>query len=335
MMAWKRIHTLLAGLALIVLTNAVTLFGVAGNRNNIDSRVQLGAREVRLDRDYSFQGEDRSVTLEMKWRAPGATYSYESPDWLDEAKLRELGFDLPSLDREMKHIGWRPMQAKEVFIVLELNGPAYFEGLEQARAKVEREKAALEAAPEDAREQQSRNLEDALDRLKSEENELTRLLAVDAGLDDEALRAKYPNNKTYIMVRGTVQPAYLSYTDGGSYPQQWRGYLRITTVTNIYVPLQFRRVFQELLTSCPNALFWLPDPMVVEPGSELRRLMDTDTNSFDDIVRLQATVAFGKHHEPWLESLSIVPWIPPCSEPDCVAQAREQVREQARARCRR
>jgi hypothetical protein len=263
MMAWTRKHALIAGIALIGLTNAVALLGVAYNRNGTpESVLEFSQRELDLPYSYTWR-EDSGMALQIRWRVQNSD-DYGPPAWLNEAKLRELGFDLPPVETDYTYPRrWRE-QEKPAFIVLEMNGPAYQQGLEQARTKVAREKAALETAPQS--QEQKHKLQYAEEALKREEHEQSRLIAVDAGRSAEPLRVKYADNTRYLILPGSVQPSYYS-RDG---KLQWSGYIHNLSCTSVHVPLPFKQQ--------------LP-PVSYTQGE------------------LTAKVAFGRRFEPWLESM--------------------------------
>jgi hypothetical protein len=81
------------GLALILVTNAFVLTGVAYNHSTEpEAVIQLTERE--LDLSYSVE-ENTGISLRLEWHQPGSgTYArVEVPGWLDQAKLESLGFD--------------------------------------------------------------------------------------------------------------------------------------------------------------------------------------------------------------------------------------------------
>lgn len=263
MMAWTRKHALIAGLALIGLTDAVVLFGVAYNRSGMpESVLEFSQRELDLPYSYAWR-EDSGMALQIRWRVQNSD-DYGPPMWLDAAKLRELGFDLPPIEADHPYSRrWRA-QEKPAYIVLEMNGPAYLKGVEQARAKVEREKAAPQT------EEQQRKLQYAEETLKREENEQSRLIAVDAGRFAAPLRVKYADNTRYLILPGSVQPGYHS-RDG---KLQWWGYIHNVSGTSVHVPLPIKQQLQ---------------PVSYTQGE------------------LTAKVAFGQRLEPWLESMRFAP----------------------------
>ena len=91
-----------AGLALIVLTNAVALGGVWWNRSATpESALTLSERELGLPwRSLRF-AEDSGLSLNLNWRVgdreagefvSGYTFNGGTPEWLDAAHMAALGF---------------------------------------------------------------------------------------------------------------------------------------------------------------------------------------------------------------------------------------------------
>jgi len=267
-----------AGLALIVLTNAVALGGVAWNRfGEPDSRMLLGERELLMPwRAARPDSENSGLSLELHWRclqAPtlsrrGATwYDSNSPAWLDARKMAELGFDLraPAPARTLDRAPQRHEQLpRDVWLVLELEGPAYRQALAEAAqaARAAASRAAEAAASQPA----SRSVARALDTRPAAGDD-SRLFAVDAGLDRDALRTRYPDRTMYAIVHARVSPRRGSELaiDGGR--------IDALDIDEINVPLALRPVFDGM---APRD--WRSRP---SPG-------------FD------ATVDFGRRAEPWL-----------------------------------
>lgn len=282
MMQWSRAHTLIAGAALIVLTNAVALVGVAYNRSgDPDSVLALTQRELQTPYKWWREGENSGIALKLLWRVheeqirdemdTGTWYAGVggTPSWLTKAKLGELGFDVAQpedSDRGRRH--YEKQLPKEVLLALELDGPAYAQARERAKRHADRQDA-LRAANPDKKELEERSKQ-ARERLGREERENSRLFAVDAGLDAGALRAKYPDRAHYAIVRGRVRPL----VSGSGRSLTLSGYVGELSVDEISVPLEFRNVFERAL----------PNLAMGAPG----------------LARFDATVSFGKRLEPWL-----------------------------------
>jgi hypothetical protein len=280
-MTWSRKYTLIAGLALIALTNAVALGGVAWNRSGgPDSVLKLTQRELWRLHEFGFDREAAGLTLNLHWRvlakdASGSSYAadrYSDPEWLDRAKLAALGFDVSRRsDAQTTERRSERLLPREALVVLELDGPTYRKSLERARERAEKE-AAREAAQSGKKKPGSPGLS-AAEQLKREETANSRLFAVDAGLDAQALRAKHPDRSRYAIVRGSVRARFDRSRAGEA---QWTGY--IDDLDNVQVNVQ--KEFRAALGAVPRSV---PYGTPVEGGP-----------SFEVIV------AFGKRFEPWV-----------------------------------
>lgn len=231
------------GAALVVTVNAVLLAGVAWNRSGEPtSALTLSARELTLPYRYGLNSEYGGVELSLQWRAlPSGTddaagdrsYYGGTPGWLDEAKLRALGFDFAG-EHKLEHAFNRDRPQREVFMVLELAGEAWQRAQAAAHARLERVLARDYAGNSEkekaaARETAEKAARDALD---DELHRASRLFAVDAGTDAAALRARYPDLKQYAIVRARVS-ATSSEVDGRPV---WRGWVSGLAVGSISVP---------------------------------------------------------------------------------------------------
>ncbi|MCY1269592.1 hypothetical protein D9M68_508400 [compost metagenome] len=259
----KSRSALLAGLALIGLTNAVALAGVWYNRSGeADSRLLLSERELKRSHEWS-RHENSGLALRLDWRRPNDPQSddrYRS-HMLDEAKLLSLGFEAPDPDGE-RHYRSR---SREVLVVLELDGPARKAELERERLRREKARASFIAAPDD---KQLRDADRAArEHLEQEEERLSRLFAVDVGLEREALRARYPDRKRYALVPGEVN-AWLQ-------DKRLTGQIGQLRIAEINVPHAWRETL----------------------GKEL-----AITRGEGQLPRFRLEVSFGQRLEPWLSA---------------------------------
>ena len=286
-MTWTRKHTLVAGLALVALTNAVALGGVAWNRSGTpESELKLTQRELWDTYAYRYDRDAGTSELNLRWRMLSADddsvyyeYSSGTPEWLDEAKLAELGYDIskpPAARRDGRRYYNTRVLPREALIVLELDGPAARKALERARARLAKEQSKT-PAPGSKTEQNRVTM--ATEALKREETSNSRLFAIDVGRDAAALRAKYPDRARYAIVRGKVraQPPALY---GNGKDRRWRGYIESLDSPRINVPLAFRR--QASL------------PLRIAPA-----------DSKESGPRFEVTVAFGKRFEPWVTAVAV------------------------------
>ena len=276
-LTWSRRRTLIAGLALIALTNAVALGGVAWNRSGEpDSVLTLTQRELSQPYQFGFDREAAGMALNLRWRvltADAAAYysdHYGTPEWLDEAKLAALGFDVSQRpDARSASRRYGRLLPREALVVLDLDGPAYRKALERAR-----ERAQKEAASETAGSAKPKVPgQSAAEFLKREVTSNSRLFAVDAGLDAAELRAKYPDRARYAIVRGNVRARYHS---GRGSDGLWTGFIEGLDNDRINVPVEFRRAIGSV-------------PHTAARGGAV-----------DGGPPFQVTVAFGKRFEPWV-----------------------------------
>ena len=269
----------LAGVALILLTNAVALGGVWWNRSgDPDSVLALSERELRLETRPG--SENSGLALALQWRAvppddPEAAFGARtwadrttSPAWLDRDKMQALGFarapesDEPHAKRD---------RGREVFIVLELDGPAYQALRTRLHALAEREIALLELDPQN--EEFARRAQHAREYL-ADEGQRSRLFAVDAGLHRAELRADYPDRSRYAIVRAEIAPMYRAGKADG--PQ---GFIRNVRPGIIHLPFAHRAGFE----------------FALEASAATRGKLPAFT----------AELAFGKRLEPWLRDIRL------------------------------
>jgi Domain of unknown function (DUF4824) len=281
-LTWSHGHTLAAGITLIALTNAIALGGVAWNRSGEpESVLKLTQRELSQPRGYGLDREGGGLQLNVSWRVLGTERDSEiywnfhgAPEWLDESKLAALGFDVSPPPAERK-AAWRydRQLPREALVVLELDGPAYQKALERAR-----ERAARQAAKgaQTGKTGPGSPAEQAANFLRNEETTNSRLFAVDAGRDAQALRAKYPDRTRYAIVQGTVRT---SYQTGRGKEARWTGYIDGIQNAQVNVPLEFRKAIEAVSRSRPRA-------------------------GVSDAAPFEVTVAFGRRFEPWIVAAS-------------------------------
>ena len=280
MIDWSRGRTLIAGTAVIALTNAVALLGVAYNRSGEpDSVLQLTQRELHPAYHGWGVHDNSGMALRLDWRLITAerldindvTFEYSgyggAPSWLDKAKLHELGFDLSRLeDTERGHRFYARQLPQPALLVLEYDGPAYQRSLQLVRAHAEREEALRAGNP--GRKEFEERARHARELLQREEQSNSRLFAIDAGRDAIVLRAKYPDRSRYAIVWGRLR-LYVSFDK----PEpKVSAYVSELEPSEINIPKAQRSAFQD------KTGISTPYP----------------TGSFD------VTLAIGKRLEPWI-----------------------------------
>ena len=255
----------MGGVALIVAVNAVVLAGVAWNRSGAPtSRLTLSQRELRLPYVFGADSERGEISLTLNWRvAHDIDPSYGGVEWLDEATLRSLGFDLSRGAGAL-------YPEREVFIVLELAGPAWQREVARAQARVDEV-----LARDGQREQDARDLKSAQEALAFERASASRLFAIGAGRDAAALRQRYPDLQRHAIVGGRVRPSVRQMPD------------RIV-VSGVMSALAVGDI------SVPHALRGGVDGLG-------RAKLENGKGSFE------AEVAWGRRFEPWLGAVRAQP----------------------------
>ena len=284
MMTWSRTSTLIAGIGLIAVTNAVALIGAAYNRSG-DPEAVLRLTQRELQTPYQWRGnrENSGMALSLLWRVLNEQSSETQfynwryagtggvPAWLDKAKLEALGFDtsVPAAYSDSRgRRRYEKQLPRDALLVLELDGPTYQRSLELVTQYSAREDAKLASGPGDKNlDQRARNAREALER---ETRHNSRLFVVDAGLELPALRAKYPDVARYAIVRGQVRPQIF----GNQFAPKVFGYINGLSIDAINVPFALRDIF----------------------GS-VAQVTDIDQRNK---APYEATVAFGKRLEPWI-----------------------------------
>jgi hypothetical protein len=220
-----RPRALAAGLALIVVTNAVALGGAAWNRSGEpDSVLDLTERELWLPYNAGFDRDNSGLSVRLQWcaedslsvsplRATARVIANRCvtnhPNWLTQQKLAALGFDVgkPVTTPEGRR-HYERILPRRVFLVMELAGPAY-------------ERASAAGQPG------------------------SRLFIVDGGSSRADLRSAYPDRRRYAIVRGAVSPRVV----GTGSAARLAGGISEVSVLQIQVPRQFRPAFDSVQTS--------------------------------------------------------------------------------------
>jgi hypothetical protein len=287
MKAWTRARTLAAGATLIVLTNAAALAGAFLNRNaEAESRTTLSERELALPYGGYRQAENSGLALQLNWRVfdenpdhwdHGYARHGGQPAWLDAAHLATLGFDTTAgaATSEARQRFTRQLP-RQVLLVLELEGPAWQQAVSRARENAARQTAAAAANP--GSEQFAKQAEAGRARVALEETHASRLFVIDAGLDADALRRRYPDRSRHLIVRGSVRPA----ERGQDGDHHLAGHVSQIAIAQVNVPFALRPVL-EPLRNAPS-----PAPDQQAP-------------------RYEVQLAIGQRLEPWIERVTTLP----------------------------
>ena len=273
------VKILIAGLAIIIVTNIVALAGVAYNRAGEPAVVELTERELGMPYHYGMNKENTGLGLRINCRieVDAQYYSYGNANcrgntpWLDRSKLIELGFEPHTLPKKRKgKIPYAKTLPRKVFIVLEYNGAAYQTVLVSAEKELREQQALLVNNP--GKKEFEKRVKRAQDKLEGEQHHNSRLFAIDAGLDKNALRNTYPDTSQYILMTALIKPTWRS----NKKEKQWKGTITDLLVDTINIPLEHRAVFEPLEDLKPRY------------------------NQNKQTPRYKVRIAFGKRAEPWV-----------------------------------
>lgn len=283
------------GLVLLLGTNAIVLALIAANRSGEPDAV-LVLSERELERPWSWRGrsgENSALALSLRWRvAPppprdandrviedaGTAWMFGGPaGWLDPAKISELGFP-PS----PPGFSGRP-RARQVLVVLELDGPARAAARARAEAHLAAQVALRDNNP--GQKEFAERAKSAEEWRDAERHTASRLFAIDAGRDAHALRERYPDRARYAIVEGRVRPGWPN--PGSKAPSY--GIIEEIGAATLNVPLGLRSAV---------------------PAAALERHRPIPASGDSGFV---AEVAFGQRLEPWIRALHATP--PTASSP--------------------
>lgn len=272
-----RRFSIIAGVALILLANLVALLGVKFNKSGSpDSTLRLSQRELQIPYGWRLNNDNSGISLRLQWRYPGSLTEYyqyynNDPAWLDKDKLASLGFGVSMpINTDRGRAAYEKQRSKPVYLVLEFDGAAYQQSIELAK----------KADMDDSRNKEGKNHKrNRPTALSQELNSNSRLFVVDAGLDREVLRAKYPDTSHYSIVHGQIKPNVVYNKEK---QPMLSGYIRVVGTQSINVPLEFRNTFE---------------PM--QKGSQKSGYVADDERH-----HFEATVAFGRRLEPWIVAVS-------------------------------
>lgn len=256
--------------ALLVITNAVMLLGVYLNRSSeTTSEATLTQRELQLSN--SIAKENNNVSLRLAYRTANKLIRSHQDNFLNHLKLEELGFDT---DKYLYSKEGTRTPTKEVFIVLENDGELYKKSLKLAETTLI-EKEALHNANKDDKKKQI-DYENAKNNLTREQISQSRLFAIDAGLDYEGLREKYPNKTNYIIVKGVVG-LIKEHKEKTLY-----GYIQQLNVQTLHLPYKFKHLLKDI------------------------RPINNHKNTQNTSLAYKMEVKYGSRYEPFITSVKII-----------------------------
>ena len=263
------------GFLILIASNAVVISRVAFNRTGPDTTViELTERELSLP--YFTHEENSGMSLTLNWRTlpknkDDTYYSYyyhDSPAWMDEEKLKSLGFRIDKPEGTRRYKFPVPRQA---FVVLEYGGEPYQEALLRAEKNFEKAQAALSENPDN--EKRSQEFKTAETQLQNEQNRASRLFAVDAGLNAETLRKEYPDQSRFVIAQAAIEQTW-NHENRKDLPE---GRISSLLVENIHVPLEFKKNFDKILAE--------------------KRTSEAKS------PRYKVRLAYGSRFEPWIKAV--------------------------------
>jgi hypothetical protein len=247
-----KLRGLLAGVALVLLTNAAILAGVAWNRRGEpDAVLTLTERELQLPWSAGDE-DDTGLVLALDWN-PRGMVGPALPEALPAAAVRELGFRPSALPG-------RTAPPRSAWVVLEMEGESWRRWLAKRRRLAEEQSRKTGCPPGSD-----------LERMEVSES---RLVAMDAGLEREALRRRHPDRRRFVIVPGVVRKD---------------GVVTEVGVESVHVPLRLRPVLDEIVKA------------------ELVRRHRMAAEDWPRPPRYRMDVAFGRRGEPWLVSVEKLP----------------------------
>jgi hypothetical protein len=240
---------LLVAAAVLLVANGWGIWQATKNRPEPrGGTLDLTERELPLQ---PMALESSVTVLRLNWSTSGRTDRRGDdrqgpPAWLDTNKLAELGFDcsLPLTDpKAPRHYASTP--PRPVFLLLEYRASVSERASEPARAA-------------------------------------TGLIVVDAALDPDRLRQRYPDPQKHAICRGLVRITLSHHNSQNSPPEQLylQGWIQGLSPSEVSVPVPENR----LLTRLPRPEF-------------------EDVGKPPKPPRFSARVRWGKNYEPWVDEV--------------------------------
>jgi hypothetical protein len=205
---------------------------------------------------------------------------------LDRSKLLELGFRIdfdPTLPDAAEH--YSHAMPRRAYVVVEYDGEAWKRWIRG------REQQVLELRREDEEGIAERSsLADAEALLAVDRMMRSRLFPVDAGIDADALRRRYPDRRRHAVVAGLLRPKVVHPESGAS---TLSGEVLELVVSRVHVSRNLRRHLEAFL------------PEETWEEIEAREQREAKAGWPSPIQpRYRATLAVGRRHEPWLANVA-------------------------------
>ncbi len=280
-------------IVIVLATNAFILVGVARNRSGEpDARIELTERELGLPFEWEERigSENTGLALRLRWNVRGSDHGYVGgPEWFDERKLEELGFDcsVPVTEPQAADRYGR-MLTRETYAVLEHDGDSWKEWLATREAEIDDRARKVER-----REETAKSLEEDRTSLERSRRTMSRLFLIDVGNDPAALRTRHPDKGHIIIAPALVRLLFIPKThvpenrSAPDKPAKVRGSIVQILVSEMHVPRAMRRFLDEVRA---------------DPKAELvqRTISVPYVAPEDREPRYAATLQYGRRYEPWV-----------------------------------
>ena len=284
-------YGLALSIGLVLLVNIFVFSGIIYNRSGkFDAEVTLTEREVPLTR---AQKENTGLFLKLDWEMSGS-YQFEEfkskINWLNEDKLKQLGYEFPSQINSSNVYKFDKYNAKfppsKTFIVLEFNGKSWQDWLKDHRKDLQSIALKIEGEKNDT---QKKNLEKILKQRKRLPLIKSRLFAIDAGNHPDKLRKAYPNRAQYIITPGVIKVNYTRRYKGNTKTHPGiQGRIRRLFPKEIFVPNSYRTFFEKLKSPRYGSYYYVPES---KSDSEI-------------LPQYEVTLNFGKKYETWITGVN-------------------------------
>lgn len=216
-------------IAIVLVTNGVTLIGVAGNRAGEPfETIELTERELPMQ---AGDQESSGIMLRLMVSTHHGTVPHPP---LDRARLEALGFRFPiAPPASGTDLALLPRTA---FVALEYDGPVWQQWLQRAEED-------LPGEPEPSR------APGAAERLQRDRVTKSRLFVIDTSQDMAALRARHPDQSKVLIVKAIIRARIEDVKDlksGEVIDHNVIGTVAMILPSDIHVPLPYSRLLAPL-----------------------------------------------------------------------------------------
>jgi hypothetical protein len=236
--------------------------------------------------DRWLDEEDSGAFFQLRVNHSGGRAWDETDPWLTREKLAGLGFDVENIEQRVEAGRSWGEPARNVFIALEFEGPTWHASVKRLEETyIEASRRFAEGAGGD--EEQVAVARSNWERAKTDES---RLFIIDADLDPEVLRARYPDRFQVAIAPAEVS-VYPSYRR--EVRQRITGVVSGPLVSGIHVPKHFADQLRAAGGSHADSR---------EKMSRLQYLLAGSRRHIGYRVKLR----YGGSYEPWVEAVEAI-----------------------------